>query len=248
MTKFEPNNSPKILFVIAALNEGKNIGLVIKKTKEIFPSSEILVVDGFSTDETVETSLAHEAQVIQVSKFFGIGGAVEAGMLYADKFGYDIMIRIDADGQHDPSEVKKIFEVFLREKIDLMIGSRFLGQSDYKPNLIRSVAINTISLLMNICYKANIKDCTSGCHIYSRPLFSFFAKDHHFNYSEVLVICLAKKAGFKVKEGFINMQERAEGVSTFTLKNAFFYVFRNIIDVIFTMPLRPAQRMRIDRS
>ena len=228
----------KILFVIAALNEEKNITNVLIEIKKYFPLAKVLVVDGCSKDKTVDVSIEAGANVIEVSKYFGIGGAVEAGMLYAHNHNFDILIRIDADGQHEPQEVLKLLEEFNREKLDLMIGSRFLGNSDYQPNLLRSSAISLISWLMKFCYGVKISDCTSGCHLYSKRLFSFFSKDINFNYSEVSVVCLSHKAGFKIKEGFINMQERKIGVSSFGLKNAFFYVFRNIVDVIFTMPLR----------
>jgi glycosyltransferase involved in cell wall biosynthesis len=228
----------KVLFVIAALNEEKNITHVLLDIKKYFPSSEVLVVDGCSKDKTVEVSVEHGAHVIEVSKYFGIGGAIEAGMLYAFNHKFDVMIRIDADGQHEPFEVLKIYEEFKKKNLDLVIGSRFLGASNYKPNLLRSFAINLIAKLMKLCYGVKITDCTSGCHIYSKRLLTFFARDINFNYSEVSVVCLSHKAGFSIKECFINMQERRMGVSSFGFKNAFFYVFRNIVDVIFTMPFR----------
>lgn len=235
-------NSEKILFIIAALNEEKNIAPVIKETLRLFPGSSVLVIDGYSRDKTVNVSIESGAHVIQVAKFFGIGGAVEAGLQYAYEKDFDVIIRIDADGQHAPSEVQKLYEKFKSATCDLMIGSRFLGKSDYETNFIRSFAIGTIALLMKLCYGMKISDCTSGCHIYSKRLFTFFAQDMNFNYSEVLAICLAHKAGFKVIEEFINMQERQTGVSTFTFKNAFFYVFRNVVDVIFTMPIRSRRK------
>lgn len=230
--------SHRVLFLIAALNEEKNIPHVLRDVRTHFPTAEVLVVDGLSRDKTVEVALSHGAHVITVAKYFGIGGAVEAGLLFALKNGYDSVIRIDADGQHDAGEVRRLYDTFVSEEIDLLIGSRYLGSADYRTNLIRTVAIGLIAFLMRLCYGVRVQDCTSGNHFYSRRVIERFASDINFDYSEVLMICLSHKAGFKIKEEFINMQERREGVSTFTLKNAFNYVFRNVVDVIFTMPLR----------
>ena len=226
-----------ILIVIAALNEEKSIGQVIVDAKKHIKNADILVVDGYSHDNTLEVSLKSGATVIQMAKFFSIGGAVEAGILYAYRNGYKYLVRIDADGQHRPVDIIDMIETIKNSDVDFVIGSRFLGNSDYKPNLLRNSSIFLISSLMHLLYKIKVTDCTSGCQLYNRSLIEFFARDPQFEYSEIRAIWTAHKAGFKITEQFLNMAPRTTGVSSFSSLNAFLYMFKNIIDIIFSTPV-----------
>lgn len=225
------------LIIIAALNEGKTIGKVIEEAKQEIESSDILVLDGFSRDDTVEVSVAKGASVVQVAKAFGIGGAVEAGILYAYRNGYKYLVRIDADGQHRPSDIKSLLAYLKSNEVDFVIGSRFLGDAEYKPTLLRNSSIYVISFLIRLLYKIRITDVTSGCHLYNRSLIEFFAQDTRFEYSEIRAIWTASKAGFRISERFLNMAPRQAGVSSFSPLNAFLYMFKNIIDIIFSVPV-----------
>ncbi len=196
-----------------------------------------MVIDGYSTDDTVAVSLKAGAEVIQVDKAFGIAAAIEAGILYAYRGKFDFLVRIDSDGQHPPKEVKNLMVPMLNGSADFVIGSRFLGEADYSPNLLRNASISTICFLLKVLYGIKISDCTSGCQIYNRELITFFAKDRLFEYSEIRAIWMAHKAGFRIKEEFINMAPREHGVSSFTLGIAFFYMFKNIVDLILSMPI-----------
>ena len=225
------------IVVIPALNEAKTIGTVISGIIKSFPSADVLVVDGYSRDQTVSVALAQGAKVLQVTKTLGIGGAIEAGILYAHRHGYDFLVRVDADGQHEPSQIGTLLNVLRRDEADFVIGSRFLGVSDYKPNLLRNSSITLISFLLRVLYRAQVTDCTSGCQLYNRSLIAFFARDNSFEYSEVRAIWVAKKAGFRIVEKFINMAPRQAGQSSFSAVIAFFYMFKNIVDIVLSVPV-----------
>ncbi len=226
----------KYLVVLASLNEELAIGNVLKDIKKFIPGADILVVDGYSRDRTVEVSLNHGANVIQVDKTYGIAGAVEAGILYASQKKYSHLIRLDADGQHPPKEIAKILSSNLASTVDFVIGSRYLGKSDYSESLLRKVSISFIRLLLKILHKVNVTDCTSGCHIYSNNLIDYLAKDAAFEYSEVRIIWMAHKAGFKIQESFINMSPRSSGESSFSPLNAANYMFKNLLDLVLSTP------------
>lgn len=227
----------EILVIIPSLNEEKAIGPVIAGIKAALGSCDVLVIDGYSRDKTLEVSLAHGAEVIQVDKAFGIAAAVESGIMAAHRGDYRYLVRIDADGQHPPSEVNKILAPVQAGKADFVIGSRFLGDADYSPNLLRSVSISTICFLLRVLHRVKITDCTSGCQIYTKEVISFFASDPKFEYSEIRAIWMANKAGFRIKEEFINMAPRLTGVSSFSAMNAFLYMFKNIVDLILAVPI-----------
>lgn len=235
----------RILVIIPTLNEGKAIGAVIKNIKSEIPNCDVLVLDGYSSDDTVQVSLDNEAKVIQVAKEFGIAAAIETGILYAYRGDYDILVRVDGDGQHPPSEINKILKSILNNEVDFVIGSRFLGLADYKPNLIRSISIGLISFLLRVLHHIKITDCTSGCQIYNRRLISFFAKDWQFEYSEIRAIWMAHKAGFKIKEEFINMSPRFHGESSFSPIVALLYMFKNIVDVILSVQIRVKRKSNL---
>ena len=210
---------------------------MISGIKTALGTCDVLVIDGYSRDQTVQVSLDHGAEVIQVDKAFGIAAAIEAGILHAYRGNYKMLVRIDADGQHPPSEVKKLLTPLITGEADFVIGSRFLGDADYEPNLLRSVSIGTICFLLKALHHVKITDCTSGCQIYTREVLEYFAKDKDFEYSEIRAIWMAHKAGFKIKEEFINMAPRVHGVSSFSAKVAFFYMFKNIVDLILSVPI-----------
>lgn len=229
--------SKDILVIIPSLNEEKAIGAVVSGIRKELQNCDVLVIDGYSRDNTVGESLKHGAHVIQVDKAFGIAAAVEAGILYAYRGNYKYLVRIDADGQHPPTEVKKLMTPVLNGTADFVIGSRFLGEADYSPNLLRNISISTIVFLLRFLHHVKVTDCTSGCVIFNRELISFFARDRSFEYSEVRSIWMAHKAGFRIKEEFINMAPRTHGVSSFSPMIALSYMFKNIVDLVLSVPI-----------
>ncbi len=232
-----PTKSNRVLVVIPSLNEGKAIGSVILGVRKVIPACDVLVVDGYSSDNTVEVSLKSGAHVIQVAKAFGIATAIEAGILYAYRNNYQFLVRIDADGQHPPSEIKQLLDPVINGEADFVIGSRFLGEADYSPNLLRTISISTICFLLRVLHGVKVSDCTSGCQIYNRKVISFFATDMRFEYSEIRAIWMSHKAGFRILEKFINMAPRTTGVSSFSPMIAFLYMFKNIVDIILSVPI-----------
>ena len=224
--------SLKSLVIILTYNEENTIETVIKETKEILDPTKIIVIDAYSTDNTIKIVQDLGIEIIFIDKMFGIGLAVEAGLLLAFNDNYDYLIRLDGDNQHTVSDVKKMFKEAAEKKYDLTIGSRFLDKSEYNPNLIRSFGINLLKNLINIFYKVRVSDCTSGCQIISKKLISEIEKDENFEYSEVGIICKASKVKLSIAEKFVNMKPRMSGQSSFNFSNSFVYMFRNLLDLI----------------
>ena len=222
----------KILVIILTYNEEKTIETVIKNSKEFLNPNKILVIDGYSVDNTCSIAKANDAEIIYIDKKFGIGLGVEAGLLEAYIGNYDYLIRVDGDNQHTISDVKKIYNIAIKERVDLMIGSRFIGNSDYKPNILRNFGIIILRKMIKIIYGFKVLDCTSGCQIISRKLIKEIEDDENFEYSEIGIICKAVVSKLSIKEEFINMKPRISGQSSFNLKNSFIYMFRNMLAII----------------
>ena len=222
-------NEKKILIIIPTYNEGLIIEKVISEINTIFKKVDILVIDAYSTDKTYKEVKKNGANIIQIDKIFGIGLAIETGILFANKNDYDFLVRIDGDGQHSPSDVKGLLDLAIEKRSDLTIGSRFLDKSEYRPNYLRLYSIRLLRKLIKIFYKTKVTDCTSGCQILSKKLIKELNRNEVFEYSEVGIICVASKLNMSIQEKFINMKERKTGNSSFNFTNSFVYMFKNIL-------------------
>ena len=231
-------NEKKILIIIPTYNEGLIIEEVISEINTIFEKVDILVIDAYSSDETYNQVKKHGVKIIQIDKIFGIGLAIETGILYAYKNEYDFLVRIDGDGQHSPSDVKNLLEFANNNKTDLVIGSRFLDKSDYNPNYLRLYGIRLLRKLIKVLYKTEVTDCTSGCQVVSKKLIKELINDEFFEYSEVGIICKTSSLGMSIKERFINMKERKTGSSSFNFKNSFIYMFKNILILLSSINIK----------
>ena len=153
---------PKIIAVIPAYNEEKAIATVILETEKHV--DKIIVVDDGSTDHTAEIARRMGAIVISHPKNMGYGAALITGFKEALKQGADIIVTLDADGQHDPYDIPRLVKPILEEKVDMVIGSRFLAET--KMPKYREIGVKTITKISNIAIKTGITDAQSGYRAY----------------------------------------------------------------------------------
>ncbi len=119
--------------IVPALNEAETVASVVAEILSFDPDFEVVVVDDGSTDETAERALEAGAKVLRLPLNLGIGGAMQAGYLYALERGFDIAVQVDGDGQHDPRELGRILEPILDGRADMVIGTRFAGSRTIAP-------------------------------------------------------------------------------------------------------------------
>ena len=131
------NSSEKILIIIPAFNEEKRIAAVIEGVRKHLPMTEILIVDDGSRDKTRQKAETEGGKVLSHPFNLGYGTALQTGYKYALKKGYEKIIQMDGDGQHDPSFIPDLIAAIQREEADIAIGSRFLGTKgvDRKPEV-----------------------------------------------------------------------------------------------------------------
>tara|TARA_E500000178_G_C16867237_1_gene682565 strand:+ start:276 stop:983 length:708 start_codon:yes stop_codon:yes gene_type:complete len=225
-------NEDKVLVIVPTYNESKIIKDVLHEIKKYFNDAEILVIDGYSTDNTISIAKDENVRSILIDKTFGISLAVEAGILEAFNKKVSYLVRIDGDGQHPVKDVNNILNFAIQNKIDLLIGSRFLEKADYETNNLRLLGIKLLKKLLKIFYKVDISDCTSGCQVFSKRLIKELIEDKNFEYSEIGAICKTKKIGYSIQEKFINMRPRITGTSSFNFVNSFKYMFKNLLAII----------------
>ena len=226
LPKLDNDLMKKILVIIPAYNEAKNIGLVIDEIKRENLSLDILVVNDGSKDGTSDIARKHGAVVADLPTNLGIGGARQTGLLYAMNHEYEICIQMDADGQHSAQNIKYLIES--AQKNEVVIGSRFI-ENKYKGAISRRLGIIFLSFFLKLIIKKKITDPTSGLRAISGKAIPFLAKYYPVDYPEVEPIVFLYWAGFEIKEIPVMMRSRMSGDSSIAPLN---YMIKVILAIL----------------
>lgn len=225
-------NKMKILAVLPAFNEGKNISQTVLDIRQNFPAADVLVINDCSLDETSEVSKITGAKVIDLPVNLGIGGAVQTGLIYARENNYDIAFQFDGDGQHRGDEIELILKPILDKTADTVIGSRFLrNDNGFKSSPIRRVGIRIISLINSLIIKQKVTDCTSGFRAYNRKTIAFLADNYPIDFPEPEAVILLGKNNFKIVEVPVMMKARANGNSSISGLKSIYYMIKVLVAV-----------------
>ena len=160
----------KIIVGIPAFNEEKNIASIITKLSTI--ADTILVCDDGSTDLTATIAKKIGAVVIKHEKNLGYGAAIRSLFLKAKDLDGDVLVTFDADGQHRIDDIKNVIKPIVNQEADLVIGSRFLDESEKEVPQYRKVGIKVITKITNASIKKQLTDSQSGFRAYSRKIIS----------------------------------------------------------------------------
>lgn len=216
----------KAMVAIPAYNEGKNIFSVVEAVKFHHPEVDVVVINDGSRDNTGREAQRAGAFVINLPQNLGIGGAVQTGYIYAKKKGYDAVIQIDGDGQHNPKDLSKMLEAIEKDKVDMVIGSRFVEKTDYKSSSMRKLGINFFSRFVSFVCKEDFSDTTSGYRAVNKKVIELFARYYPRDYPEVETIVYASKRGVRIKEISVDMNERQGGKSSITPIRSIYYMIK----------------------
>ena len=230
----------KIAAVVPAYNEGKNIYSVVKKIKMDCPDIDVIVVNDGSTDNTYMEAEKSGACVLNLVQNLGIGGAVQTGYIYAEREGYDAVIQVDGDGQHNPDDICRIVDYIKNDEADMVIGSRFSEKTDYKPSKMRKLGISFFSFLVSILSGEKFYDTTSGFRAVNKKVIRLFAEYYPKDYPEVETILYAHKRGIRIKEVSVKMNQRKGGRSSITPVKAVYYM----VKVTCALLLQPSLKKR----
>jgi glycosyltransferase involved in cell wall biosynthesis len=156
---------------------------------------------------------------------------MQAGYKYAYEKGYEIAIQVDGDGQHDPKEIPKLLRALEEKEVDMVIGSRFIGDSQFKSSMMRRVGISIFSRVISLIVGQKITDPTSGFRAANRKAIQLFAFDYPQDYPEPEVLVLLYKCGLKVAEVPIGMSERYAGESSITKLRSIYYMVKVLLAI-----------------
>jgi glycosyltransferase involved in cell wall biosynthesis len=190
------NASGIILICIPAFNEAERIGRVVSRSRAF--GAHIIVCDDGSTDETSNEATKNGAIVACHKRNMGKGAALKTLLREASKFGSDVVVTLDGDGQHDPSDIPKLVAPVLDGTADVVIGCRFSGEN--RIPFYRRVGNSVLSLITNWSAGTSIRDTQSGFRAYSsRVIPNISIIENGMGVDSEILIKLARD-GFKIEE------------------------------------------------
>ena len=220
------------LAIVPALNEAGSIESVIREIRAEDLDFEVLVVDDGSSDATAALAEAAGAQVMRLPFNLGIGGAVQTGLQYAREHDFGIAVQIDADGQHDPSQLPQLLAPLVAEKADVVVGSRFLGERNYKAPLVRRIGIRVFAAIVSAVVGQPLTDTSSSFRAFGRRAIAYFARDYPHGFVEsVEATVIAARCGLRLKEVPVVMRQRVMGQSSLTLPLSIYYSIKVLVAV-----------------
>ena len=221
--------APRCLAIVPAYNEADSIAEVVSEIRDFDQDIEVVVIDDGSSDATAAIAEAAGARVLRLPLNVGIGGAVQAGYLYAFERGFDVAVQVDGDGQHDAAELGRLLEPILTHRADLAIGTRFAAPGGYRAPLGRRIGIGLFAALVSLRVRQRMTDTTSGFRAVNRRGIRLFAADYPHDYPEVEAVVAAARGDLRVCEVPVAMRQRATGRSSITTFRSFYYVVKVLL-------------------
>jgi hypothetical protein len=215
--------------IVPAYNEERNIVRVLDELRAFDAGLEVVVVSDGSTDRTAEVAETRGAHVIRLPFNLGIGGAVQTGFRYAWEQGYELAVRVDGDGQHDPSQLGRVVAPVLAGEADIVVGSRFAGGEGYRSSATRRIGIRLLAWIVSAIARQRVTDTTSGFQALNRRAIALFAADYPHDYPEVEGMVMVIKHRLRLREVGITMREREHGRSSIGALASVYYMAKVLL-------------------
>jgi glycosyltransferase involved in cell wall biosynthesis len=212
--------------IVPAHNEAESIAAVVREIRGFDRAVEVVVVDDGSVDRTALRAAEAGARVVQLPFNLGIGGAVQTGFRYAHEHGFELAVRLDGDGQHDPSQLPRLLAPVLAGEADIAVGSRFAGEGDWRPTFARGVGIRLFARMVSLLVGQRVTDTTSGFQACNRRAIALFAADYPHDYPEVEATVMVHRHRLRLVEVPVTMRERAAGASSITALRSIYYAVK----------------------
>jgi hypothetical protein len=187
------------------------------------------VIDDGSADRTADAARAKGAIVLRLPFNLGIGGAVQTGFRYAHEHHYDLAVRVDGDGQHDPGQLGAVVAPVLRGDADVCVGSRFVSNDGYLSSTTRRLGIRVLAWTASMLTRQRVSDPTSGFQALNRNGIALFAADYPHDYPEVEAIVMVEKHRLRLVEVPVSMREREHGRSSITAARSIYYMAKVLL-------------------
>ena len=219
--------------IVPALNEEHTVPRVIDELRAFDAGLDVVVIDDGSSDRTAEVAAAKGAMVLRLPYNLGIGGSVQTGFRFAYERGYDLAVRVDGDGQHDPSQLGLILAPVLAGDADIAVGSRFAaaGGDGYRSSRSRRIGIRILASVVSRIVGQRVTDPTSGFQALNRRGIALFARDYPHDYPEVEATVMVFRHRLRMQEVPVAMRERGGGRSSITALRSIYYMVKVLLAI-----------------
>ncbi|MET0727324.1 MAG: glycosyltransferase family 2 protein [Acidimicrobiales bacterium] len=233
------------LAIVPAFNEMETIGSTLHRLKAALPGLDVLVIDDGSDDDTARIARAAGAMVVQLPYNLGIGGALRTGFRFAQRRRYDWAVQVDADGQHDPEQLRALLSP-LHDGADLVVGSRFAtGSGTYEVRGVRRRAMSLLRITLRVLLGRSFTDTSSGFRAFSPRCLDYFARSYPAEYMEsVEALLMACYAGLHVVEVPVTMHQREGGVASNRRWRLIYHYLRIYVVLVSSASRRRRPRFR----
>lgn len=216
----------KKLIIIPAFNEANSLVVLVDEIIKKAPDYDYVIVNDGSHDHTSEMCIEKGLNFLDLSLNLGIGGAVQAGYVYARHHGYDIAIQIDGDGQHDPAYLDRLIEPLVKGEADFSLGSRYITKEGFQSSVLRRLGIKWLNCIIRLLTHVKISDCTSGFRAVNKKVIALFARNYPYDYPEPETIVDVHRHGFKITEVPVVMRSREHGTSSIRMFKSVYYMIK----------------------
>ena len=228
--------------IIPALNEAASIAHVIELIHEHAPWADVAVINDGSSDRTGAIAEACDAIVLHLPHNVGIGAAVQTGMIFAARYGYEVAVQNDGDGQHDPREIPLLVGDLLESGADLVIGSRYIEDRGYITPRVRRLGIVILARVISWMTRQRFTDPTSGFRASNRRTIRLCARMYPHDYPEPEAVVLLHRAGLRLREIPVTMNPRYGGKSSITPLKSALYMIKVLLAILIDL-LRAAPKL-----
>jgi glycosyltransferase involved in cell wall biosynthesis len=220
-----------LLVIVPAYNEEAAIAGVVREIHQYVPGMPVLVIDDCSKDSTVALARAAGAEVLPLPHHLGLGGCVQAGYKLAYELGYDYVIRVDGDGQHDARDIPRIFDRLKASGCEMVIGSRFVADNGSKTGAVRSLGIAFFRLVLRPILGKAVYDPTSGFVGVNRRALDVFSRSFPLEYPEIEALVVLQRRRFRFEEVPCKFRPRTTGRSSITPVKSLYYILHVLLGV-----------------
>lgn len=231
----------RVVALVLAWNEEASLPGLLADLARDCPDWTILVVSDGSTDATARCAREAGAVVIELPFNSGVAAAEQTGFLWARDAGARVVVRLDGDGQHPPSEARKVVDGLLTSGADVAVGSRFLDEGGYRSTRLRRGGIRWLSFLLRVLGGLRISDPTSGLRAFGPRALALLGDVYPDEYPEPESNLLLGRAGLRLVEIPVKMRARDGGHSSLGGWTAIYYPIKVTFALFVEALRRPAR-------
>jgi len=220
-----------LLVIVPALNEEGAIAEVVSQIRRHVPGVPVLVIDDCSADGTIAVARAAGADVLPLAHHLGLGGCVQAGYKLAFELGFQYVIRVDGDGQHDAADIPAILERLKSTGCEMVIGSRFVEKNGSSAGMVRGLGIRFFRMVLRPILGKPVHDPTSGFVGVNRRALEVFSRSFPLEYPEIEALVVLQRRRFRFEEVPVKMHPRMAGRSSITARKSLYYIAHVLLGV-----------------